>query len=299
MKKNMKPKSINRSHSTKGEVKIAKLIGFCSGVTVAVRGTEKILGIPEKSPASKKVYCVGHLIHNSNVIMRLRKKGLRVVRHVKSVPEKTTVVIRAHGLPVDEIKTLKKKNCEIRDFTCPILKKIHRTIERLRNEEFFIVIVGNPAHAEVRALRSHAGENCAVVENEKQARNFKKKRKIAVICQSTITEERFLKIAGLFVGKARELYILNTICAEVTARRIETIRLAKISKMVIIVGDKKSSNTRHLAEIAKNFCRVRIVSDAKELEKGEIVYPLTITSGASSPEDLVMEIYGKVVKKDD
>ncbi len=281
----------------KGSVKLARFVGFCSGVTAAVTGTEKILEEAANRP-SRNITCVGDLIHNSRVINRLESKGLKVVKNIKDVAEKSVVIIRAHGLPLEDIEYLKRKKCEIHDFTCPILKKIHKTIEKLRQKNFFIVIIGNRNHAEVRALSSHAGEKSEVVETVSQAKAFPQKRKIAVICQSTITEERFLDIARLFVGKSRQLYILNTICAEVAARRMEARRLAKISKMAIIVGDKKSSNTRNLAEILRGFCEVRIVSDAEELKKGKILYPLTITSGASSPEDLVMEIYGKVVKND-
>jgi len=233
-------------------------------------------------------------VHNSFVINNLRKKGLNVVGNSRRIPENSKVIIRAHGLPVKIIEKLKKKNCRIFDFTCPTLKKIHRTLAGLKKANYLIVIIGNPLHAEVKTLISHAGTDSVVIENMKGAKKFKSKRKIAVICQSTIPSEKFLKISRALGGKTNKPRIIDTICREVKARRFEAEELAKNSRMIIIVGDKKSSNTVNLAKIVRHICPAVIIAQVNGLSEKKISYPLGITSGASSPRELVLNIAEKI-----
>ncbi|MFH1352512.1 MAG: 4-hydroxy-3-methylbut-2-enyl diphosphate reductase [bacterium] len=278
-------------------IKVARFAGFCSGVTIAVKKTKKLL-------LHKKVYCIGDLVHNSFVMSDLAKKGLIIVKKPTAIPENSDVIIRAHGLPLKTIKNLKKKNCRIFDFTCPILKKIHLTLEKLKKADYSIIIIGNPLHAEVKALISHAGRNSVIVENKAAAENFKpqparspKKKKTAVICQSTITDSRFLEISGVLGGKIPGARIINTICREAKERRVEAKELAKISKMVIIVGDRKSSNTVNLAKIVRRICPAEIITGVNDLRGKKFRDPIGITSGASSPRELVLEIEKCVYKK--
>jgi len=271
------------------QIKVARFVGFCSGVTIAVRKTEKLL-------KEKKIYCIGELIHNTFVIQRLKKLGLIVVKNCRLIPAGSSVIIRAHGLPLETIEHLRKKNCEIFDFTCPILKKIHASIEKFKKEKFSIIIIGTPDHAEVKALLSRAGKSAAVIRSVSSAALVKKSRKAAVIGQSTIDGETFERLSGEILKKNKDALVFDTICNEVKARRKEAIGLAKKSKMVIIVGDRKSSNTKNLAKIVKNICPVIIVTGENELLRKKIIYPVGVTSGASSPRELVLEIVKKIKK---
>jgi len=267
---------------------IARFCGFCTGVTKAVKETEEVL------KSKKNVYCIGDLIHNSFVIEELRDLGLKVVDDVSQIPENANFIVRAHGIPVETLKQLKKKNCRIFDFTCQILKRVHHLIEELKKQKFKIIIIGNPKHPEVKAFISHAGKDAMVIFKDSDLENIKVLPPCAVICQSTIDKEMFLRISRKLIEKTRKILIINTICGEVEARRKEAIKLAKNSKMVIIVGDKKSSNTKHLAKILRKFTRAEIVSDAEELEKIKIEYPIFLTSGASTPMRLIKEIAKKL-----
>jgi len=288
-----KKQPANFSGNGARSVKVARFAGFCSGVTIAVKKTEALL-------LHKKVYCIGDLVHNSFVIGNLAKKGLIIVRKPADIPAHSNVIIRAHGLPIKTINSLKKKNCRIFDFTCPILKKIHFTLEKLKKNNYSIFIVGNPLHAEVKALISHAGTDSMIIENKAAAlirTPLNKKKKFAVICQSTITDRRFLEISNALHVKFPGALIINTICKEVKDRRIEAKELAKNSKMVIIVGDKKSSNTVNLAKIVRRICPAEIIAGVSDLSGKKLSLPVGITSGASSPRKLVLEIAEKCVDK--
>ncbi|MBA3052282.1 4-hydroxy-3-methylbut-2-enyl diphosphate reductase [bacterium] len=266
---------------------IARFAGFCGGVAMAVKGAEKLL-------AENEVYCVGDIIHNSFVIESLKKKGLKTVSSVKEIPPRSHMIIRAHGLPLEEISSLRKKGCIVHDFTCPILKKIHKDIIQLKRKSYEIAIIGNPRHAEVKAFVSRAGEKVSVISKALDADALPYARCRAIICQSTISGDLFVSLAAKALGKSARTLVIDTICSEAKKRRKEAEALAKKSKMVIIVGDSKSSNTMTLSGIVGKHCAVALISSADEIKKNKIRYPLAIVSGASSPRELVLDIARKV-----
>ncbi len=268
-------------------VTIARCAGFCGGVAIAVKGAEKLL-------SKNEVYCIGDIIHNSFVIESLKKKGLKTVSTVEEIPRLAHVIIRAHGLPLEEIAELRKKHCVIHDFTCQILKKIHKDIIQLKRKGYEIAIIGNPDHAEVKAFVSRAGKGVFVISKDKGAADLPYAPKRAVICQSTISSALFIASAAKALGRSAETLVIDTICGEAKKRRKEAGELAKNSKMVIIVGDRKSSNTMTLSGIVGKHCLVALISSADEIKKNKIKYPLAIVSGASSPRELVLDIARKV-----
>ncbi|MCD6311901.1 MAG: hypothetical protein J7M11_05530, partial [Elusimicrobia bacterium] len=251
----MNPK---KKKSASPSVTIARCAGFCGGVAIAVKGAEKIL-------SKNEVYCIGDIIHNSFVIESLKKKGFKTVSGVKEVPRCAHVIIRAHGLPLEEIAALKKKRCVIHDFTCPILKKIHREIIKLKRKDYEIAIVGNPAHAEVKAFLSRAGKRAHVISKDSDTVDLPYTPKRAVICQSTISSSFFNVGAAKALGRSAGTLVIDTICGEAKKRRKEAEELAKKSKMVIIVGDRKSSNTMTLAGIVGKHCSVTLISSPDEI----------------------------------
>ncbi|MBA3065483.1 hypothetical protein FP828_03225 [bacterium] len=280
-------------------VTIARFAGFCGGVAMAVKGAEKLL-------SEHQVYCIGDIIHNSFVIESLKKKGLETVSSVKEIPPRSHIIIRAHGLPLEEIAALRKKGCVIHDFTCPILKKIHKDIIKLKRKGYEIAIIGNPKHAEVKAFVSRAGARFGnrpaarsvarvfVISKIKDTDGLSYAPRRAIICQSTISSALFVSHAAKALGKSGETLVIDTICCEAKKRRKEAEELAKKSKMVIIVGDRKSSNTMTLSGIVGKYCSVALISSADEIKKNKIKYPLAIVSGASSPRELVLDIARKV-----
>ena len=75
------------------EVILAKTAGFCFGVKRAVDTVYKEAG-------KKNVYTYGPIIHNSEVVNDLKKKGVEVInsREELEALEEGTVIIRSHGV---------------------------------------------------------------------------------------------------------------------------------------------------------------------------------------------------------
>ena len=78
------------------------------------------------------------------------------------------------------------------------------------------------------------------------------------------------------------------------------MKIAKNSDIMLIVGGKKSSNTRKLFEIANKYCkRVHYLQTVKDME--EIPFKPTdkvgIMAGASTPKSLIEEIKTELERK--
>ena len=81
------------------EIILGKTAGFCGGVQIAVQNSEKDLN------KYKKVYCLGELVHNKQVIENLENKGLTVIDDISKAKER--VIIRAHGVQKDGNRTIR------------------------------------------------------------------------------------------------------------------------------------------------------------------------------------------------
>ena len=71
---------------------VAESAGFCFGVKRSVEMAEKLM---EESGSCASC---GELIHNEDVVNRLREKGMRVISGADEAQEGERVLIRAHGV---------------------------------------------------------------------------------------------------------------------------------------------------------------------------------------------------------
>lgn len=98
------------------KVTLAKSAGFCFGVKRAVEMVYK------EAETGKKVYTLGPIIHNEQVVQDLEQKGVRVIDTPEelSKAEDATVIIRSHGISADVYHQLEDKKVRIVDATCPL-----------------------------------------------------------------------------------------------------------------------------------------------------------------------------------
>ena len=133
------------------EIIVAKHSGFCFGVDKAVKTAFNI-------QSDERVFTLGELIHNSQVIEALKKKGIRTIDDIDELRENDCVIIRAHGIGKNVYEMLKTRNVRILDATCPYVKRIHEIVKRKQDEGFKIIIVGDPQHPEVIGINGWCEE---------------------------------------------------------------------------------------------------------------------------------------------
>lgn len=143
------------------EVILAKSAGFCFGVQ---RAMDTVYAEADK----KNVYTYGPIIHNTEVVNELESKGVKAVNDISEIPEpeKSTVIIRSHGVSKAVYESIKNSGAKIVDATCPFVLKIHKIVKDASAEGDQIVIIGNEKHPEVEGImglvNSHMTTNMVV-----------------------------------------------------------------------------------------------------------------------------------------
>jgi 4-hydroxy-3-methylbut-2-enyl diphosphate reductase len=268
-------------------VKRAKTQGFCFGVAITVKKAEEAVAVPGSS-----VTTLGHVVHNPQMVESLEQKGLKNAHSVEEVPDNGTLFIRAHGLPTSVYDRAKEKNLTIIDATCPMVTKIHVQAERLRNDGYKIVVVGDANHPEVKGTLSHVpGAWC--IETVDEVAKLPRASKIGVVVQSTWSGHGFTDIVKALSAKYHEVRAVNTICTDTHNRQAEATELAREVEVMVVVGGKTSANTKHLAELsAMNGARAYHIEGPDELraEWFDGVSVAGLMSGASTPGWLVDEV---------
>ena len=272
-------------------VTVAKTAGFCFGVRRAVELAE------QQAEKNGTIFALGEIIHNMHEIRRLEEHGVRTAQTLAEIPDGAKVLIRAHGVPRAVYDTLSAKNCEVFDATCPFVQKIHRIVDQESRDGRLIVILGSAGHPEVVGIQGWCGES-VVLEGEEQARAFTEQpemvdRPLAVVAQTTVNRAIWNISVGLIKKRCTNLKIFDTICKATDERQSEARLLAGASDQMIVIGDKKSSNTKRLYEISRSLCdNVLYIEDATELTTQEFCRDgrIGITAGASTPAWIIKEV---------
>ena len=275
---------------------LARSAGFCYGVRRAVEMAE------ETARQGRPCVMLGSIIHNTDVIRRLEEQGLRTVERPEEVPAGCTVLIRSHGEGRAVHQLLADRGAEILDATCPNVTHIHKVVQQAEAQGRRPVIVGTPDHPEVLAIAGWCRSPAVVSgaeELERWLQEDPERRDFPLTFVSQTTSTR--KIWDDCVKKAKKectnAEFFDTICGATSKRQEEARQLAQTCGMMVVIGDRKSSNTRRLAEICREACPdVRLIERAADLDLSHMprAERVGITAGASTPAWIIKEVYDKM-----
>ncbi len=267
------------------DVRIAKRTGFCYGVREAIDKAK------EASAAGKATHTLGQVVHNEGVVRDLQELGIETVETLDDVDHGAAVVIRAHGVRPDVMDRATDRGLEVIDGTCTWVIQEHRELTRLVDEGYTIVLLGTPKHAEVVGMLGFAPDAIVVDEEEEWEAAIPRKKRMALISQSTQPPWKFEKLAAFMVGRAHELKIVNTVCPVTIRRQQDTMETAAEVDLMVVVGGRSSANTKELTRLceiagtaAVQIESVRDLTDAGVFADARVV---GVTGGTSTPiEDL-------------
>lgn len=263
-------------------------IGFCFGVKRAIK-----MVLKAATHTGGKVYTIGPIIHNPQMVDLLKEKGVIPVDDVFNVKE-GTVVFRTHGIKKEEENYIRSTGLTAIDTTCPFVKRVRKYAKYLKRNGYQVVIVGDGNHPEVKSVLSYL-DNDGIVLQEPAKLNAKK---VGVVSQTTLDKGTFVEIVKELIGGVEELRIYNTICESTQIRQNEAIELSGKVDMMLVVGGKNSSNTTKLYKVVHkvktNTHHIETVEDLKP-EWFNGVSHVGITGGASTP-DLIIDIVERRVK---
>ena len=277
-----------------GELTIAKSAGFCFGVTRAVNMVYEAI---EKK--NVPIYPYGPIIHNDEVVKDMEKNGVTVINDLDELSshEKGVMIIRSHGISKAEYDKIKDCGFEVLNATCPFVSKIHRYVEDYSSKGYDIIIVGSPKHPEVCGIKGWADEKChvTIINSPEDAEKYTKNstKKLCIVSQTTFNYNKFQDIVEIIAKKGYDITVLNTICNATEVRQTEARKVAQCSDVMIVIGDRHSSNTQKLFEICKNECKnTYYIQTSDEMDYTQIRSNnnVGITAGASTPNNIIEEV---------
>ena len=266
------------------EVRIARRTGFCYGVREAIDKAK------EAAAAGKRTHTLGQVVHNEGVIAQLQAQGIYTVDTLDQVNEGAAVVIRAHGVRPDVLARAEARDMDVIDGTCTWVIQEQREITRLVDEGYTIVLLGTPRHPEVVGLLGFAPD-AIVVDEEDDWDVIPRRKKMALLSQSTQPPWKFEKLAAFMVGRCHELKIVNTVCPVTIRRQEDTIDAARGVDLMVVVGGRSSANTKELTRLCGIVGTRAIQIESEEDLTDPAVFAgaevVGVTGGTSTPiEDL-------------
>ena len=280
------------------EVKVAKTAGFCFGVQRAV---DKVYELIDSCP--DRLFTLGPIIHNEEVVNDLEKKGVRVAseEELKTLPEGSTVVIRSHGVGKKVYDQLEECGLSYVDVTCPFVLKIHRIVEKESKAGSHIVIIGDPDHPEVVGICGWCIGPYTVIRTKQDALDFvpPEGKNVCIVSQTTFNYNKFKDLVEILRKKRYDntvlniLNILNTICNATEERQREAKSIAGEVDTMLVVGGRHSSNTQKLFEICKKECEnTYYIQPPVDLDSDmfQCSSYVGITAGASTPKKIIEEV---------
>jgi 4-hydroxy-3-methylbut-2-enyl diphosphate reductase len=271
---------------------LAESAGFCCGVKRAVELAERT------AAASGRCWMLGDLIHNTMVVKDLERRGIRRAENADQIADGDTVIIRSHGERKDVLKALESRGVLCVNATCPNVLRIQRLVAEADEEGRQPVIIGEPQHPEVIGVASWCSHPL-VLGGPEEVRAWigadpgRREVPVTVVAQTTCVRELFETSAEIIKKECTNVKIFDTICNATHRRQAEAAEIAERSDVMVVVGDRKSANTRHLTEICTERCpKVVQIENADELSpdwfNGCSVAGLT--AGASTPAGIIKEV---------
>ncbi|MCH5165794.1 MAG: bifunctional 4-hydroxy-3-methylbut-2-enyl diphosphate reductase/30S ribosomal protein S1 [Clostridiales bacterium] len=274
------------------KVLVANNAGFCFGVKKAVEQAVE-------HAADGNCYMLGDIIHNSNVTSKLVSLGLKKIESVEQLPKLETgehgnVIIRSHGADQETYSKIKDCGYGIIDATCPFVVKIHDIVRKHYEEGYHIVIIGGAHHPEVIATAGWCDNTATIIDVDSDLSSLHSNDKLCFVCQTTYDGKKFKELSKkIHKIRSKTVEIFDTICYTTYERQKEAVRLAESCDIVLVVGDRSSSNTNKLYDLcaAKNV-NTHFVQSIGELNN--IIFPRSgvvgIVAGASTPTESIMEV---------
>ncbi len=263
--------------------------GYCAGVERAVEAVERAL-ITHGAP----VYVRKQIVHNAHVVSDLEAKGAVFVDDEADAPGGSVLVLSAHGVAPEVYDRARERALTVLDATCPLVTKVHLEARRFATDDRTIVLIGHAGHEEVVGTTGQAPDRTLLVQSVDDARTLQVRdaENLSYLTQTTLSVDETNQIIAVLrerfpsiQGPPRE-----DICYATQNRQDAVKEIARRADVVLVIGSDNSSNSKRLAEVARELgTPAYLVDDEREvdpswLDGAEVV---GLTSGASAPEWLV------------
>lgn len=298
------------------EIKCALNAGFCFGVRRAVDTVSEL-----RRKTDKKIYTIGELIHNPDFVERLEKDNIFVIGeeelpNLEENKDNIILVVRAHGIKKELVEYMDRVGFTYVNATCPYVERIHEIVDKNTDDAKLCIVMGDKKHPEAVGTISYAHCEAVVCSDEEEMVEILKSKLtnsedcFVLTSQTTYNNEKYVNCQKV----AQKLYtnskIFDTICSVTEKRQNEVAQLSKECDVMLIVGGKKSSNTKKLADVSGIACKnTFLIERADDIDENSIadlckeslsrqnsVFTVGITAGASTPDDILEEVKVRIAE---
>lgn len=276
------------------KIKRADKYGFCSGVRIAD------LKVKRFASAGGRGAILGQVVHNERVVEEMEKLGVRTVEEIDSVKE-STIVFSAHGVPPSFHERAKSTGLKVLDTTCKFVYDIHRESKQALEAGYHLVFIGDPKHREVigytHDLDPAVYHIVSTIEAAK-AIDWSQYEKVKIIYQTTLNSEEFEDVVLAIEGEAPHVERADTICYATKENQDAARVLASDPEidLIVVIGGKKSANTKHLWDICRESKPAYLVQGADDLQPTwfDGVKVVGVTAGSSTPDYVIDEVEQRI-----
>lgn len=272
------------------KVKRAAKYGFCSGVRIAD------LKVKRFAAGGGRGAILGQVVHNERVVEEMEKLGVRTVDEISAVNE-PTIVFSAHGVPPSFHNQAKASGLNVLDTTCKFVYDIHRESKDALAAGYHLVFIGDPKHREVIGYTNDldpATYHIVSTIEGAQSVDWSRYPKIKIFYQTTLNADEFENVVNVIERRSQDVSRGDTICYATKENQDAARALAGDPEVdvIVVIGGKKSANTKHLWEICRESKPAYLVQGRDDLEpawfRGARVVGLT--AGSSTPDYVIDEV---------
>lgn len=272
--------------------------GFCAGVAYAIEVVDLALRIH-----GAPIYVRHAIVHNEWVVQSFEQRGVVFVEDISDIPDGAVVVYSAHGVSPEVRRQSSARNLTIIDATCPLVTKVHNEAKHFAAKGFHMVYIGHVGHVEAEGTMGEAPDRMTLVETPEDAEALvlPPHDRLAVLTQTTLSVDEVA--ATMAVLQRRFPHIekppKEDICYATTNRQSAIRELAKECDLVLVVGSPSSSNSNRLREVAEGLgaeSHLLLRPDQVKPEWKTNYKTIGISSGASTPEQLVEDVVGELLR---
>ena len=278
------------------KVFLAQPRGFCAGVERAIEIVERALKI-----YGPPVYARHEIVHNKRVVNNLSSKGAIFVQELDQIPPGAVTIFSAHGVAQKIEDTAKDRKLPILDATCPLVAKVHKEGQRYSSKGYEVILIGHEGRPEVEGTMGRISGDVYLVSNTEDVYKLQVKNpnKLSYISQTTLSvddtkvviealKKRFPAIEGPDV---------KDICYATQNRQSAVRDLVDHVNLILVVGAKNSSNSNRLRDLGEESgVDTYLIETADDLDSKwfDDVESIGISSGASTPDELVKEVINRI-----
>ena len=271
-------------------VKRAAKYGFCSGVRIAD------LKVKRFAAAGGRGAILGQVVHNERVVEEMERLGVRTIDEIDAVQE-PTIVFSAHGVPPSFHDHAKAAGLQVLDTTCKFVYDIHREAKKALEDGYHLIFIGDPKHREVIGYTHDldpASYHIVTKVDQADAIDWTQYPKLKVFYQTTLNAEEFEDVVNAIERRAASVERGDTICYATKENQDAARVLAHDPEVdaIVVIGGKKSANTKHLWEICREAKPSYLVQGADDLDPAWFsnVSTVGVTAGSSTPDYVIVEV---------